>query len=124
MPAGRGYYYEPTVLAGVTASMSVMTQETFGPVAAVLRARDAEDAVSLANESRYGLSSAIWSRDVDRARSLAQRLAAGGAFINSVSTSDPRMPVGGVKLSGYGRELGAAGLREWVNPQSVWIGSA
>jgi succinate-semialdehyde dehydrogenase/glutarate-semialdehyde dehydrogenase len=121
---GRGYYYEPTVLAGVTTQMSVMAQETFGPVAAVLRARDAEEAVAIANNSRYGLSSAIWSRDVDRARSLARRLAAGGAFINSVSASDPRMPVGGVKLSGYGRELGVVGMREWVNQQAVWIGAA
>lgn len=119
--AGRGFYYEPTVLAGVTTQMSVMTQETFGPVAAVLHARDAEDAVAIANDSRYGLSSAIWSQDIDRARSLARRIAAGGAFINSVSASDPRMPVGGVKLSGYGRELGVAGMREWVNQQAVWV---
>lgn len=119
--AGRGFYYEPTVLAGVTTQMSVMTQETFGPVAAVLHAGDAEDAVAIANDSRYGLSSAIWSQDIDRARSLARRIAAGGAFINSVSASDPRMPVGGVKLSGYGRELGVAGMREWVNQQAVWV---
>ena len=120
--AGRGFYYEPTVLAGATEQMPVVSQETFGPVAAIMRARNAEDAAVIANNSRYGLSSAIWSRDVDRARSLARRIEAGGVFINSVSASDPRMPVGGVKLSGYGRELGVAGIKEWVNQQSVWIG--
>jgi acyl-CoA reductase-like NAD-dependent aldehyde dehydrogenase len=122
--SGRGFYYEPTVITDVTARMPVVSQETFGPVAAIMRARDAEDAVEMANSSRYGLSSAIWSQDVTRARSLARRIAAGGVFINAVSASDPRMPVGGTRLSGYGRELGAAGMKEWVNQQSVWIGKS
>ncbi|MBX5460331.1 MAG: aldehyde dehydrogenase family protein [Steroidobacteraceae bacterium] len=121
--AGAGFYYFPTVLAGVTAEMPVATEETFGPVAAILRARDEQHALALANASRYGLSCCLWTRDIDRARALARRIATGGVFINSVSASDPRMPVGGVKLSGYGRELGRAGMREMVNLQSVWIGS-
>jgi acyl-CoA reductase-like NAD-dependent aldehyde dehydrogenase len=120
--AGRGFYYEPTVLADARAPMPVVTEETFGPVAAILRARDPEDAVALANDSRYGLSCCLWTKDLDRARALARRIATGGVFINSVSASDPRMPVGGVKLSGYGRELGRAGMLEMVNQQSVWIG--
>ena len=120
--AGAGFYYFPTVLAGVTAEMPVATEETFGPVAAIMRARDEQHAVALANDSRYGLSCCLWTRDIDRARALARRIAVGGVFINSVSASDPRMPVGGVKLSGYGRELGRAGMLEMVNMQSVWIG--
>jgi acyl-CoA reductase-like NAD-dependent aldehyde dehydrogenase len=120
---GRGYYYAPTLLAETTCSMPVAMEETFGPVAALLAARDAEHAVQLANDSVYGLAAVIWSRDLERARSLAGRLEAGSVFVNSVTASDPRMPVGGVKLSGYGRELGSAGLRELVNLQSVWIGA-
>lgn len=119
---GRGFFYEPTVLTDTTPMMPVVFQETFGPVAAIMRARDAEDAAAIANNSRYGLSSAIWSQDVARARSLARRICAGGVFINATSASDPRMPVGGTKLSGYGRELGVAGMKEWVNLQSVWVG--
>ena len=119
---GRGFYYEPTVLTDVASPMPVAIEETFGPMAAIMRARDADDAVRLANDSRYGLSCCLWTRDVERARGLARRIATGGVFINGVSASDPRMPVGGVKLSGYGRELARAGILELVNQQSVWIG--
>jgi acyl-CoA reductase-like NAD-dependent aldehyde dehydrogenase len=120
--AGAGWYYEPTVMSQLTPVMPVVAQETFGPVAAVLPVRDAEAAVAMANDSLYGLSAMLWTRDTDRARGLARQLDVGGVFINSVTASDPRLPVGGVKLSGYGRELGRTGMLELCNAQTVWVG--
>jgi acyl-CoA reductase-like NAD-dependent aldehyde dehydrogenase len=120
-PAGAGFFYEPTVLAGVTSSMPAAAEETFGPVAALLTARDADDAISMANDSPYGLSAMVWTRDLDRARAAARVLQVGSVFINSVTASDPRLPVGGVKLSGYGRELGRNGMLELCNQQTVWV---
>lgn len=119
---GPGYYYAPTLLVDTDASMEVVAEETFGPVAPVMQARDAKDAVRIANASPYGLAAVLWTRDIDNARALAGRLEVGSVFINGVTASDPRLPVGGVKLSGYGRELGPVGIRELVNVQSVWIG--
>ena len=119
---GKGYFYEPTILAHVTPEMPVFVDETFGPVAAVIRARDAEHAIELANDSRFGLGSNLWTRDIEQARRLAARIEAGGVFINGMTASDPRLPFGGVKSSGYGRELSTFGIQEFVNIQTVWIG--
>ncbi len=117
-----GFYYAPTVLTGVDDAMPVFREETFGPVAAVVRARDAAHAVALANDSEFGLGGNLWTRDLARARTLAAALESGNVFINGMTASDPRLPFGGVKKSGYGRELSAFGIREFVNIQTVWIG--
>ena len=122
--AGKGYYYRPTVLADVTPDMPVFQQETFGPVAAVLRVRDADDAVRVANDSAYGLGASLWTRDVAMGERLARRIESGSVFINGMVASDPRLPFGGVKRSGYGRELSAFGIREFTNVQTIWIGPA
>ncbi|MDE3194101.1 MAG: NAD-dependent succinate-semialdehyde dehydrogenase [Chloroflexota bacterium] len=120
----RGYFYEPTLLADVTPEMPVLAEETFGPAAALVRARDADDAVRIANATPYGLGSSLWTRDEALARRLAQRIDAGSVFVNSMVFSDPRLPFGGVKQSGYGRELSAHGIREFTNVKTVWLGPA
>jgi succinate-semialdehyde dehydrogenase/glutarate-semialdehyde dehydrogenase len=117
-----GYFYPPTVLSGVRPGMAAFDEETFGPVAAVIRARDVGEAIQLANHTSFGLGASIWTADVERARELAGRIEAGNVFINGPVKSDPRLPFGGVKQSGYGRELGEAGIREFVNVKTVWVG--
>jgi succinate-semialdehyde dehydrogenase len=119
-PAGAGWFYAPTVLTDLTRQMPVVAQETFGPVAAVLSARDAAEAVAMANDSPYGLSAMVWTSP-ERGQKMARELDVGGVFINSVTMSDPRLPVGGVKLSGYGRELGRMGMLDLCNAQTVWV---
>jgi succinate-semialdehyde dehydrogenase/glutarate-semialdehyde dehydrogenase len=121
---GKGYFYAPTVLTRVTADMPVAREETFGPVAAVIRAKDANEAIAIANHSEFGLGASIWTRDTERARALARDVQAGSVFINGMVASDPRLPFGGIKRSGYGRELSEFGIREFVNIQTVWIGPA
>jgi succinate-semialdehyde dehydrogenase/glutarate-semialdehyde dehydrogenase len=121
---GPGAFYEATILADVKPGMTAFEEETFGPVAAVVEARDADDAVALANASPYGLGGNLWTRDIARAEALAARLESGAVFINGMTASDPRLPFGGVKKSGYGRELSAFGIHEFVNIQTVWIGPA
>jgi succinate-semialdehyde dehydrogenase len=118
---GKGAFYTPTVLSGVTQGMPAFDDETFGPVAAITRVRDLDAAVKAANASQFGLSGNLWTKDVELARKVARDLYTGGVFINGVTASDPRVPVGGVKNSGYGRELSHFGLHAFVNPQTVWI---
>jgi succinate-semialdehyde dehydrogenase/glutarate-semialdehyde dehydrogenase len=121
---GGGYYFQPTVLSNVRPGMPAYHEETFGPVAAVIRVEDAEDALRVANDTDFGLGSAIWTADVGRAKNLAERVEAGLVFVNGMVASDARLPFGGVKRSGYGRELGSYGIKEFVNIQTVWVGPA
>ena len=122
--AGEGYYFEPTVLTNVRPGMPAYHEETFGPVASVIRVKDAEDALRVANDTEFGLGSNIWTSDVERAKKLAERVEAGMVFINGMVASDARLPFGGVKRSGYGRELSEHGIKEFTNIQTVWIGPA
>jgi acyl-CoA reductase-like NAD-dependent aldehyde dehydrogenase len=117
----KGYFYAPTVLAQVEPGMPAFEEETFGPVAAVVRARDAGHAIELANRSRYGLAASIWTADAARGEALAAEIEAGVVFVNEVVKSDPRLPFGGVRRSGYGRELAEFGIREFVNIKTVWV---
>jgi succinate-semialdehyde dehydrogenase / glutarate-semialdehyde dehydrogenase len=120
-PNGPGAFFSPTIVADVAPDGVLAREETFGPAAAILRAPDDAAAIELANQSIYGLSSSLWTTDLDRARRLAPAIEAGALFVNTHSASDPRMPFGGIKRSGWGRELGAFGIREFVNVQSVTI---
>ncbi len=118
---GPGAFYMPTVLAGVRKGMPVFDEETFGPVAAVITVKDEEEAVAAANDSLFGLGASLWTGDRARAERLIPRIESGSVFVNGLVKSDPRLPFGGVKRSGYGRELSHYGIREFVNIKTVWI---
>ena len=118
--AGAGNHYAPTVLVDVVPEMSVFAEETFGPVAVVVRAADDDEAIALANQTRYGLGASVWSKDTAHALAVGRRIRSGALFVNGIVASDPRLPFGGVGRSGYGRELGAAGIREFTNVRTVW----
>jgi succinate-semialdehyde dehydrogenase/glutarate-semialdehyde dehydrogenase len=118
---GPGAFHPATVLVDVGPGMPAFDEETFGPVAAVIRARDETDAIRLANASVYGLGGAVWSRDRDRAERVAAAMETGFVSVNGQVRSDPRLPFGGVKQSGYGRELAEYGLREFVNVKTVVV---
>ncbi len=120
LPSGRGFFYPATVIEGARPGMAVFDEETFGPVAAFSRVGDEEEGVRLANHSRYGLGGNIWTGEVERGVALAARMDTGGVFVNGMTHSDSRLPFGGVRRSGYGRELHAFGMREFTNVQTVW----
>jgi len=121
IPSGPGAYYPPTVLADVGPGMPAFDEETFGPVAAVIRVRDETEAIRVANGTSFGLGASLWTTDRARAERLAGEIEAGVVFVNDLVRSDPRLPFGGVKRSGYGRELSEFGIREFVNVKTVWI---
>ncbi|MEV5508523.1 NADP-dependent succinic semialdehyde dehydrogenase [Streptomyces orinoci] len=119
----KGWFYPPTVLTGVTPGMRIHHEEAFGPVATVYRARNLDDALRIANDSPFGLSSNVWTRDEEEQERCVRDLEAGGVYFNGMTASHPAFPFGGVKRSGYGRELSGHGIREFCNATTVWHGA-
>ena len=118
---GPGFFFEPTVLVDIPRGGGFAQEELFGPVAMLFRARDLDDAIAIANDSPFGLGASIWSQDEAEQERAVRELQAGLVFVNGMVISQPALPFGGIKLSGYGRELGAAGIREFCNAKSVWL---
>jgi succinate-semialdehyde dehydrogenase/glutarate-semialdehyde dehydrogenase len=121
IPDGDGFFYPVTLLTEVRPGMTACAEETFGPVAAVLRASDADEAIRLANDTPYGLAASVWTSR-ERGEAMARRVEAGQVAVNGLVKTDPRLPSGGIKRSGFGRELGPHGIQEFVNTQQVWVG--
>jgi len=118
---GEGYFYQPTVLAGITSDMPVYCEEVFGPVAPIITVVNNEEAIHIANDSDYGLGASLWTTDLEKAQKMAKNIQSGAVFINGMVKSDPRLPFGGIKKSGYGRELSSEGIVEFVNIKTVWV---
>jgi len=123
LPEGDGWYYPPTVLADITPGMRIHHEETFGPVATLYRAADLDEAVALANDTPFGLSSNVWTGDRSEIDRFVRDLEAGGVYVNGMTASHPAFPFGGIKRSGYGRELSGHGIREFCNITTVWHGA-
>jgi succinate-semialdehyde dehydrogenase/glutarate-semialdehyde dehydrogenase len=123
-PDRPGWFYEPTLLTGITPEMKLYSEEVFGPVAALWTVDSLEQAIEIANSHPYGLGSNLWSEDEDERAVFVRDIASGMAFINGMTTSYPELPFGGVKQSGYGRELTEVGMREFMNAKTVWVGAA
>jgi acyl-CoA reductase-like NAD-dependent aldehyde dehydrogenase len=121
IPSMKGFFYEPTIMTNITENMPVLKEETFGPVAPVIPVKNEDEAIRIANSTEYGLGASIWTSDIEKAQKLAKRIEAGFVAINSQVKSDPRLPFGGVKRSGYGRELSRHALREFANVKTVVV---
>jgi succinate-semialdehyde dehydrogenase/glutarate-semialdehyde dehydrogenase len=119
---GPGWFYPPTVLTGITPQMRLHQEEAFGPVATVYRVADLDEAITLANGTAFGLGSVVWTTDTEEQQRCVRELQAGSVTVNGMTVSYPELPFGGIKTSGYGRELSAAGIREFCNLKAVWIG--
>jgi succinate-semialdehyde dehydrogenase/glutarate-semialdehyde dehydrogenase len=117
----EGYYFEPTILANVLPGTPAYEEEIFGPVAILIKAKDEADAIRIANDSQFGLGASLWTTNIEKAKQLAAKIESGSVFINGMVKSDPRLPFGGIKNSGYGRELSHYGIKEFVNIKTVWI---
>jgi succinate-semialdehyde dehydrogenase/glutarate-semialdehyde dehydrogenase len=116
-----GCYYLPTILSDVKPGMPVYHEETFGPVISIIPVDNEEEAIKVTNDSDFGLGGSVWTEDLIRGEAVARRIETGAMFVNGLVKSDPRLPFGGIKKSGYGRELGVAGIREFVNVKTIWI---
>lgn len=117
----EGYYYAPTILANLKKGMPAYDDEIFGPVASLIKVKDEAEAISVANDSLFGLGASLWTNNIEKAKLLARKIESGSVFINGMVKSDPRLPFGGIKNSGYGRELSHYGIKEFVNIKTVWI---
>ena len=118
----EGFFYQPTILTNVKKGMPVYDEETFGPVSVIIRVKNAEEAIKVANETIYGLGASIWTRDLSRGEAVARKIEAGAVFVNGMTKSDARLPFGGIKKSGYGNELASYGIKEFLNIKTIWIG--